>query len=330
MQDPILFAGGTGIVGREAVKAFRKRHPKISILIGGRDLVRAHNLANEVGYATPVQIDINLPRLGLAQDVRVGAVVMMAPDDGLNGLSYAQDIRVPYLSMGNWLVEVGAEMAHVIRRPDASPVVLASHWHGGPAVFLTQLATAGMDVVHSIAVAAIVDELDPTGPAAMADMVRGSEGRSGVWAFEGGHRVWLTGATASREIRSLDGRILKGSAFAPYDIVSLQAMTRAPSVRFDLAMADSSSRLRGAGVATELVVEIEGELRSTPCQRRLTLEFGKGQAALTGLGVALALSTALGLEQKEASTPGLYFPEQLMDAQWYLAELMAEGAVGNF
>ena len=330
MQHPILFAGGTGIVGREAVKAFRKRHPRTAILIGGRDLARAHNLAKEVGHAAAIEIDINRPRLGLVEDARVGAVVMMAPDEGLNGLSYAQDLRVPYLSMGNWLVEVGAEMAHVIRRPDASPVVLASHWHGGPAVFLTQLATAGIDVVHSIAVAAIVDELDPTGPAAMADMVRGAEGGSGVWAFEGGHRVWLKGAAASRKIRSLDGRILKGSAFAPYDIVSLQAMTRAQSVRFDLAMADSSSRLRGAGVATELIVEIDGELGDSPCQRRLTLEFGKGQAALTGLSGALALSTVLGLEEKDAFPPGLYFPEQLMDAPWYLAQLRAEGAVGDF
>ncbi|NYZ62026.1 hypothetical protein [Luteimonas deserti] len=329
MQDPVLFAGGTGIVGSEAVKAFRKRHSGTPILIGGRNLARAHAFALEIDNAVAVQIDNNQPRLGLAENDRIGAVVMMAPDEGLNGLAYAQDLCVPYLSMGNWLVEVGAEMAHVIRRPNASPVVLASHWHGGPAVFLTELATVDMDIVHSVSVAAVVDDLDPTGPAAMADMERGSEGGSGVWAFEGGHRVWLTGAAASREFRSLDGRLLKGSAFAPYDIASLQAMTRARSVRFDLAMADSSSRRRGAGVATELIVEIEGELRGSPSQRRVTLEFGKGQAALTGLSVALALSTALGLEGKDASPPGLYFPEQLMDAHWFLAELRAEGAIGD-
>ncbi|MGV1755055.1 hypothetical protein [Agrobacterium sp. CG674] len=326
MEAPILFAGGTGVIGREAVKAFRKRHPRVPILIGARDTTRAHSLAEEVGNAAAVQIDINRPRLGLEKDDQLGGVVMMAPDDGLNGLSHAQDLRVPYLSMGNWLVEVGAEMAHVIRRPDASPVVLASHWHGGPAVFMTQAATRSMDAVHSVSVGAIVDEQDPTGPAAMADMERGSEGGSGVWAFDDGRRVWLNGTAASREIWALDGRRLNGSALTPYDIVSLQAMTQARSVRFDLAMAESSSRRRGEGIATELIVEIEGELRGSPCHRRLTLEFGKGQAALTGLSGALALSMVLGLEGKPAFPSGLYFPELLMDADWYLTELRAEGA----
>lgn len=326
MEVPILFAEGTGVVGREAVKAFRRRHPRMPILIGGRDMGRAQSLAEEVGAAAAVRIDIDRPRLGLGEDDRLGGVVMTVPDNGLNGLSHAQDLGVPYLSMGNWLVEVGAEMAHVIRCPNASPVVLASHWHGGPAVFLSEVSTASMDVVHSVSVGAVVDELDPTGPAAVADMERGSEGGSGVWTFEDGRRVWLAGAMASREIQALDGRLLKASAFSPYDIVSLQAMTRARSVRFDLAVATSSSRRRGEGAATELIVEVEGELRGSLC-RRLTLEFGKGQAALTGLGGALALSTVLGLEGKPAFPPGLYFPEQLMDAHWYLTELRAEGAV---
>ena len=326
MEAPILFAGGAGVVGREAVKSFRKRHPQSPILIGGRDVAKARSLAKEVGNASAVGIDIDQPQMGLGRDDRLRAIVMMAPDEGLNGLSHAQDLRIPYLSMGNWLVEVGAEMAHVICRPDASPVVLASHWHGGPAVFLTQAAIQNMDSVRSVSVGAIVDGRDPTGPSAVADMERGSEGGSGVWAFENGRRVWLTGAAAFREIRTIDGRCVNGSAFSPYDIVSIQAMTRARTVRFDLAMADSSSRRRGGSVATELIVEIDGEESGRLCQRRFTLEFGKGQAALTGLSTALALSRVLGLEEKAAFSPGLYFPEQLMDANWYLGELRSEGA----
>ncbi|KQS75183.1 hypothetical protein ASG25_20710 [Rhizobium sp. Leaf384] len=326
MEAPILFAGGTGIVGREAIKAFRKRHPRVPVLIGARDMKRAQSLAEEVGDAAAVRIDIDRPKLGLGENGHVGAVVMMAPDDGLNGFAYAQDLRIPYLNMGNWLVEVGAEMAHFIRRPDASPVVLASHWHGGPAVFLTQAAMGSMNVIHSISVGALIDELDPTGPAAMADMERGSEGGSGVWAFKHGRRVWLRGPAATREIEVLDGRRLMASAFSPYDIASLQAMTRARSVRFDLVMADSSSRRRGQDIATELIVEIEGEAYGNS-YRRLTLEFNKGQAALTGLSVALALSTVLGLEAKAAFPSGLYFPEQLMDTDWYISQLRTEGAI---
>ena len=251
MDAPILFAGGTGIVGREAVKAFRKRHSRMPVLIGGEGIARARSLADEVGTASTVPIDIDRPRLGWGEDCRLGAVVMIAPDNGLNGLAHAQDLRAPYLGMDNWLVEVGAAIAHVIRRPGAHPVVLASHWHRGTAIFLTEAATGSLDVVHTVSVGAVVDEMDPTGSAAMADTERGAEGGSGAWAFEDRHRVWLAGAAASRSIHTLDGRHVEESALSPYDIVSLQAMTRARSVRFDRAMADSSSRRRGEGVATE-------------------------------------------------------------------------------
>lgn len=329
MTHPILFVGGTGVIGRQAVRIFRERHPHYPILIGGRDLAKATALAQDTGNATAVQIDADRPQFGFVHESPPGAVVMMTPDGGLNGLAYAQDLSVPYLSMGNWLVEVGAEMAHYIRRPDASPVVLASHWHAGPSVFLTQVLTRSMDKIHAVRVGAIVDDDDATGPAAIADMERGAAGGSGVWAFKAGRRVWLTGEEASRMLVTLDGRTIKGSAFSPYDIVSLQAATGAHEVRFDLASTISSSRLRGGDIATELIVEIEGETNGETCLRHATIEFDKGQATLTALGVVLALSAVLGFEGKSPFRPGLYFPEQILDADWYLDELSRAGAVVN-
>lgn len=326
MTNPILFVGGTGVVGRQAVRLFRERHPDLPILIGGRNLEKATDLASGMRKANPAQIDTDKPYLGLGSDTPLGAVVMMTPDDGLNGMSLAQDRGVPYLSIGNWLVEVGAEMAHYMRRPKAAPIVLASHWHGGPAVFLAQVAAKGMDKVHSIRVGAIVDDLDATGPAAIADMERGATGGSGAWAFKGGRRVWLAGEAASRMIDTFDGRHIKGSAFSPYDIVSLQAVTGAQDVRFDLASTISSSRLRGGEIATELVVEIKGEANGKPSVCRPMIEFNKGQATLTGLSVVLALSVVLGLEGHPPVLPGIYFPELFIDAEWFLDEITQAGA----
>ncbi|WP_052365324.1 hypothetical protein [Halotalea alkalilenta] len=326
MRGQVLFVGGSGIVGRQAVRFFRQRHPDLPILIGGRDLAKARAVAREVSPAEAVKLDVESPGLGLGRDVCLAAVVMMAPDEGLHGLACAQERGIPYLSIGNWLVEVGAEMAHFIRRPRAAPIVLASHWHGGPAVFLTQLIAKTLDSVRAIRVGAIVDELDPTGPAAIADMERGGEGGTGALAFEGGRRVWLSGDAARRMVSAIDGRELEAIAFAPYDIVSLHAVTGAQDVRFDLATGVSSSRLRGGDIATELIVEIDGEIGAIPRSRRSTIEFPKGQAALTGLSIVLALSTVLGLEGRPPAPPGLYFPELLMDTEWFLDELVRAGA----
>ena len=267
-----------------------------------------------------------MERLGLGPDIPVSAVVMLAPDAGLHGLRFAQDMRLPYLSIGNWLIEVGAEMAHFIRRPDASPVVLSSHWHGGPTVFLAMASSKGLDLVHSIKVGAIVDELDPTGPAALEDMEMAAEGASNVLGFKGGRRLWLSGDNAKRTVAAIDGRAFSATAFAPYDIVSLHAATGAQEVRFDLASGISSSRLRGGDVGTEVILEIEGEIDGRSTVRRSTLEFARGHATLTGLSAVLSLSTALGLEGRPAVPPGLYFPEQLMDPDWVLEELRQAGA----
>ncbi|TCQ99157.1 hypothetical protein [Neorhizobium sp. JUb45] len=325
----ILFVGGSGVVGQQMVRAFRDRHPEPPILIGGRDVGKADVIARDVGYADAVEVDTQRKRLGLHPDTPISAVVMLAPDSGLHGMRLAQDLQIPYMSIGNWLIEVGAEMAHFISRPDASPVVLSSHWHGGPTVFLAMASVEGLDVVHSIKVGAIIDDLDPTGPAAQEDMEVGAEGVSNVLGFQNGRRVWLRGKTARREIAAVDGRIFSASAFAPYDIVSLHAATGAREVRFDLASGVSSSRVRGGDVGTEVILEIEGEINGQLTRRRSTIEFTKGQAKLTGLSAALSLSIVLGLEGRPAFPPGLYFPEQLMDHNWFLPELVKAGATVN-
>ncbi len=186
-----------------------------------------------------------------------------------------------------------------------------------------------MDIVHSIKVGAIVDDLDPTGPTAIEDMESGAEGASSILGFKGGRRVWLTGDNAKRNITAIDGRPFAAAAFAPYDIVSLQAATGAQEVRFDLASGISSSRLRGGDVGTEVILEIEGEIGGRRTVRHSTLEFTRGQATLTGLSAVLSLSTALGLVGRPAVPPGLYFPEQLMDPDWFLEELRQAGATIN-
>jgi NAD(P)-dependent dehydrogenase (short-subunit alcohol dehydrogenase family) len=50
----------------------------------------------DAGSVETVAIDLDKPRSGLSDDVAVAAVVMLAPEAGLNGLSYAQDLGTPY------------------------------------------------------------------------------------------------------------------------------------------------------------------------------------------------------------------------------------------
>lgn len=324
--EPVLFAGGSGCVGRTAVKWFRKRHPSVRVLIGGRNLQAADEVAQAAGAAEAVAIDIDQPRLGLGEDVAVAAVVMLAPEAGLKGVSYAQDLGVPYLNTNAAVTEIGPELAMFAHRVIAAPIVLASHWMAGAATFLALNSAKDFERVRSIRLGAIVDEEDPVGPAAVEDMERVHEAAPAAMVFEGGRRAWLSGDAAKGKFESVDGRSLNATAFSTFDTVSLYAATGSPDIRFDLVNGESSSRCRGGEAGTEIVVEIEGEADGQRKRSRSTLEFKEGTASLTGLSVALSLTSVLGLNDHSPVRPGLYLPELLSDAQWFLDELRSAGA----
>ncbi|MBE9160213.1 NAD(P)-dependent oxidoreductase [Nodosilinea sp. LEGE 06152] len=322
----VLFAGGSGFVGRNAVRWFRESHPSVRVLVGGRNLQSAGEVAQEVGTAEAVAIDLDKPHLGLGDDVTVAAVVMLAPEAGLKGLSYAQDLGIPYLNINAALTEIGPELAMFAHRAAAAPVVLASHWMAGAAVFLALNSVKGFEVIHSIQIGAILDENDPAGPASLEDMERVHGAAPSAMVFEGGRRVWLSGDAAKGKIESIDGRSLDATAFSTFDIASLHAATGAPNVRFDLVTDKSSSRHRGGEAATEIVVEIEGEVDGRTQRSRSMLEFKYGAASLTGLSVVLSLVSVLGLNDRAPARPGLYLPELLSDTEWFLNELRRAGA----
>ena len=321
----VLFAGGSGFVGRTAVRWFRQRHPSVQVLVGGRNLQAAGEVAQEVGNAEAVAIDLDKPHLGLGEDVTVAAVVMLAPEAGLKGLSYAQDLGVPYLNINAALTEIGPELALFAHHATAAPVVLASHWMAGAATLLALNNAKGFESVRSIRLGAIVDEQDPVGPAAIEDMERVHGAAPAALVFEGGRRVWLSGDDAKGKFTSVDGRSLDATAFSTFDIASLHAATGAPDIRFDLVNGESSSRRRGGEAATEIVVEIEGDLGRTQRSRSM-LEFKYGTASLTGLSIVLLLSSVLGLSDRAPARPGLYLPELLSDPKWFLDELRSAGA----
>ncbi|RRV07557.1 hypothetical protein EGJ27_12885 [Pseudomonas sp. v388] len=322
--SPILFVGGSGVVGRAAVKWFRKRHPDLCVLIGGRNVQAATEFAEQVGAARAVAIDLDKPQMGLDDDIRAGGVMMLGPDDALNGLRYAQEHGVPYLNIGNGLVEMGPEVAHFAHRPKAAPVVLASQWAAGAAVFLALDSARDLDRVQSIRIGVLLDSEDPAGPLAYEDMERTSAPATLV--FKEGRRTWISEEDAKGTFSAIDGRVLTADAYSPFDIISLHAATAAADIRLDLITDESSSRRKGGPAAAEIVVEVEGARNGQTAHVRSTLEFKHGQASLTGLCAVLSLSAALGLHKGAPALPGLYLPELLSEPQWFLNELRAEGA----
>lgn len=323
--SPILFAGGSGVVGKAAVEWFRQRYPEIGVLIGARNVQAASEFAHQVGAAKAVALDLDRPRMGLKDGVVAGAVVMMAPDDALNGLGYAQDLGIPYLNIGNGLIELGPEVAHFAHRASAAPVVLSSHWAAGAAMFLALETTKGFQSVDSIHIGVLLDSEDQAGPLAYEDMERTTAPATLV--FKDGRRTWITAEQSRGEFQAIDGRTMAAQIYSPFDIISLHAATGATNVRLDLVTDESSSRRRGGPAAAEIIVEVRGTRDGQVARARSTLEFGAGQASLTALSAVLSLAAVMGLETGTPAGPGLYLPELLSDPREFLDQLRGEGAI---
>ena len=81
---PVLIVGGSGLVGSLAAGLLRRFQPRLPIAIGGRDLARAAAVAETLGNAQALQVDLQRRDLGVPAGVPFSAVVVFVKDDTLN------------------------------------------------------------------------------------------------------------------------------------------------------------------------------------------------------------------------------------------------------
>lgn len=324
---PVLIIGGSGIVGSQAARAIRRLHPDLPIAIGGRDLAKADAVAAEVGGAVATRIDLERGDLGQPAGASYSAVVVFVKDQGLNSMRYAQAEGVPYVSLSSGLFEIGPEVAVFIHAPLKAPILLASHWLAGAAVLPTMRFAAAYRTIDAIRIGLLLDEEDMGGPAAWADFERITRASPAALSVEGGKFVWIGGEQVNAKYRSVDGVELAAKAYSPFDVMSLAATTEARSIRVDLAFAESASRRRGEPFSTEIVIEIDGVLKTGErSHARHEIVHPAGQAPLTALGVALAVERLLGLAGGDPPIAGLYLPEVIIEPAYFVERMQEFGA----
>lgn len=319
---PVLIMGGSGQAGASAAAMLRRWYPALPLTIGGRDLARARKVADELGEATAVTIDLRRDDLGLPADSDYSAVVAAVWDSRLHGLRYAQRHEVPYLSISSGLVDIAPEVVAGAQRPAAAPILVASHWYAGFLVLATLYLAREFDRVDAIRIGSVLDEFDSGGPAAAEDLQRLAAVSAGLVRRDGIF-TWVSGADAEVEVRSVDGTLLPGQSIAVLDVPSLALATGAPNVRLDFAVGESASRRRGGAPATEIRIDLEG-VDAAGTHRRVSryIVHPQGQRPLTALGMTLGLERLLGL-RGDAVPAGIHTPEALVDPA-YAVERMAQ------
>lgn len=322
-SESVLILGGTGQAGTGAAALLRRWHPELPLTIAGRDIDRARRVADELGAATAATIDLRRGDLGLPADRRYSAVVATLWDDRLQGLRFAQDRGLPYLSVSSGLVDIAPEVVAGAQRANAAPILVASHYCAGAVVLAALHSARQFDRIDSIRISAVLDELDTGGPAGIADLQRWSTATSAGLVRRDGVFTWVAGPDAQADVRRTDGTDLPGQSIAILDVPSLALATDAPDVRFDFAVGESAGRRRGEPASFEVRIDLEGAGRGgEPIRRSRYLVHPAGQRPMTATGIALGVERLLGL-RGEAVAPGIHTPETLLDPA-HAVERMAE------
>lgn len=324
-HHPILLMGGSGAIGHHTARALRAAHPDIPLLIGGRDLAKAQQAAQQMGNAQAVLIDPAADDLGLGNRP-ISGVVVFYMDHTLAGMRYAQKCRVPYLSISSGVFEIAPEIATYMHSPDASPIVLGYEWLVGATTVPTLHIAKGYSRVHDITINALVDEQDGGGPTVAADFEHLAKMLPAALSRRDGVYIWREGKDANVSFHAVDGTKMEASGFSSIDVAGLSAATGAPNVQFNLASGVSSTRRQGLPMSTEIIIQLAGDdLQGKPLYSRHAVIHPEGAAVLTGLSVAMVLERLLGLDGMPCTPPGLYFPYQLLDAGEYLKRLEQDG-----
>ncbi|RJL35612.1 saccharopine dehydrogenase [Bailinhaonella thermotolerans] len=318
--------GGSGQAGSGAARLLREWHPDLPLAIAGRDLGRARRVAGELGDATAVTLDLERPGLGLPAENAYSAVVAAVRDSHLHGLRYAQERGLPYLSISSGLADIAPEVVAGAQRATAAPVLLASHYLVGLVVLAAMDLAREFGRLDAVRIAAVLDDQDAGGPAALDDLERLSAITSAGLVRRGGAFTWVTGAEAEVSVPSADGVALPGQRVATLDVPSLALATGANDVHFDLAVGATASRRRGGPPSAEVLIDLAGTAPSgAPLRTRHHLVHPDGQRPLTALGIALGVERLLGLTGEPAG-PGLHTPEALLDPAVAVERMTAIGA----
>jgi len=321
---PILLLGGTGQIGQLTAKALRARHPDLPLLIGGRNEPKAQRVASALGNAEPVVIDPHADDLGLG-DRQIGAMAVLYADERLASLRFAQARGIGHLGISSGIYEVAPEVAIHMQNPGAAATVLGYEWLVGATTVATLTCARPYARLDTIRVGALVDEEDQGGPAVAEDFARLASVMPSVMAREDGAFIWRKGDDARSSFQAVDGTVIPASGFSSIDIAGLAASTGASDIMFAIGTGVSSSRRAGGTKSTEIIIELSGlDAIGAPLHSRHAVVHPGGAAPLTALGVSMVLERLAGLDGKQATKAGLFFPYQVLDHADYLGRLTQE------
>ncbi|WP_342378611.1 saccharopine dehydrogenase [Myxococcus stipitatus] len=346
-EESVVLVGGYGVVGLRLASLLRERHPELPLIIAGRRSEPAQALAERLGRARGVALDIRAPSPLSVLGGRPRAVVSLVndPEDHLM-MSAARD-AVPLLDITRWTSRVRAALMRLSGTPPRAPVLLGSAWMAGLVPRMVAMVAPRVGALERVDVGIRFALADAAGPDSLEYVDRlglsfdvTEEGRERqVLPLTDGRRVTFSDGRSTRVYRldtpeqatlpavlgarSVATRLGYDSGSATWTMVLLQRLGILRLLQHPRLTPLRRSLLatQGTGGEAAWLADVEGAKGHT----RIEVVDPKGQAHLTAVGALLGVERLLGLDGAPPPPPGVWFPEHEPRADETLATLRACG-----
>jgi hypothetical protein len=325
---PLVIVGGYGLVGAQLARVLRKRHPRLPLVLAGRNPERAAGTAASVGAST-MRIDVEAERPLAALRERPAALIAAVSDPQDRLLVDAMRRGIPFADIGRGghadILDVAVLAAR--ERPSA-PVIMSGSWFGGLAALIAAAAVRELGGAERVDIAILASSDDRVGPNSWGFSERLAWP---YYAMRGSTRRPTHPLTGLRHVPCADGQARPGALVGTLEQTTLPLIADVPTVETRIALQSSAALfglvglkrtgalralarpglrgvrerlLQGSGSGDFAGLTVTAERRSASAS--VELLDPRGQGHLTALGAACAAERLLGL----AAPAGLSFPEQ--------------------
>ncbi|HST65098.1 MAG TPA: hypothetical protein VLM05_07900 [Mycobacteriales bacterium] len=344
-EAPLLIVGGYGLVGEQAARTLRARHPDLPILLAGRTPSNGAALAEEIGAET-VAIDVSTVEPLAALEVRPAAILAVVSDPHDHLLVDAMRRGIPYADVNRaghaGILDVTVAAA---RERPAAPVLLSGSWLAGLSALLAAAAARELGTVERIDLTALSSSDDRVGPDSWGFSERLAWP---YYAMRDGKRTPTHPMTTLLDVRCADGVERPAALIGTLEQTTLPVTLDVPTVETRMALMSPASlyalvglkrtgALRGltrpalAGVRTALLQRpgtgdwagLTVTARGTDRSVRIDVLDTRGQAHLSGLGAVAAAERVLA----GGLPAGISFPEQAAEPAADLELLRQAGVI---
>jgi hypothetical protein len=342
---PLLIVGGYGLVGGQAARLLRQRHPGLPLLLGGRHPERAQSLASALGART-VAIDVTEEQPLAALPERPAAVLAAVsdPHDYLIVDAMRSGLPIADINRAGSASILDVTVAAARERP-AAPVLLSGSWMAGVSALAAAAAVRGAGGAQRVDITALTSSDDKVGPDSWGFSERLP------WPYyvmRDGRRQPAHPLTGVRQARCADRGDHPAALVSTLEQITLPVTLGVPTVETRMALQSKAAlyglvTLKRSGALRGLARPSLRRVRTALLQRPGTGDFAgltitahgpagsvsidlldpRGQAHLSAVGAACAAERVLA----PGFPVGISFPEQSADPLADLEMLRQAGVV---